>query len=228
MTTTNTDAPYTILDVSSNNGPVDWKRVSRAMLGTGSAVDMVAVKMTEGAVGYGSTDARGTENLAGSVGAGLPTIAYHFLSAWSEPEAQVAHFLAAIGGHLPQLAGLMLDVERGGGPEGHYAPGAFVPRFLDALHEAMATQGVSTDCVIYSAAYVSDAMGLEKLPEREALAAVPLWVAAYTAADPPVCPPWGAWGDPGGGVLAWQWTDKGAVDGVSGPCDLSRAKRTVG
>lgn len=225
-----TAAPVTILDVSAANGAIDWSRVRASVA---PRIDATAVKATEGAAGNGSTDTRGAANLEGSLGVGLPTIAYHFLSAWSEPEAQAAHFLATIRPYLPRLSGLMLDVERGGGAAGKYAPAAFVPRFLDALHAGLIAeppQGLDLPIAIYSASYVEAAMRWMSLPADDIarLRALPLWVAAYTEREPPVCPPWGAWSDPDGGCWAWQWTGSGRVDGVPGACDLSRAKGLLG
>lgn len=222
-----TDAPVTILDVSAANGTIDWPRVRAS---AAPRIDLVAIKVTEGAAGLGSADTRGAANLDGAIGVGFPTIAYHFLSAWSEPEAQAAHFLATIRPYLPRLSGLMLDVERGGGPAGKYAPAAFVPRFLDALTAAIVAEGVGLPVAIYSASYVEAAMMWMDQPSDDIarLRMLPFWVAAYTQHDPPVCPPWGAWSDPSGGVWAWQWTGSGRVDGVPGACDLSRAKGLLG
>lgn len=225
-----TSAPVTILDVSAANGTIDWPRVRASVA---PRIDAVAIKVTEGAAGPGSTDARGAANLEGSLGVGFPTIAYHFLSAWSEPEAQAEHFLATIRPYLLRLSGLMLDVERGGGPAGKYAPAAFVPRFLDALSDGILAETPSVFALpiaIYSASYVEAAMRWMDLPADDLarMRALPFWVAAYTEHEPPVCPPWGAWSDPAGGVWAWQWTGSGRVNGVPGPCDLSRAKGLLG
>lgn len=225
-----TSAPFTILDVSAANGEILWPRVRASVA---PRIDATAVKVTEGAAGPGSTDARGAANLEGSLAMGLPTIAYHFLSAWSEPEAQAAHFVATIRSYLSRLSGLMLDVERGGGPAGKYAPAAFVPRFLDALDAlilAEPPQGLDLPIAIYSASYVEASMRWMDLPADDLarLRALPFWVAAYTEHEPPVCPPWGAWSDPDGGCWAWQFTGSGRVDGVPGACDLSRAKGLLG
>lgn len=225
-----TDAPVTILDVSAANGVIDWPCVRASVA---PRIDATAIKVTEGAGGPGSTDTRGAANLEGSLGVGLPTIAYHFLSAWSEPEAQAEHFLATIRPHLSRLSGLMLDVERGGGPAGKYAPATFIPRFLDALDAALVNEAAESGglpIAIYSAFYVEAAMRWMDLPAEDLarLRALPFWVAAYVEHEPPVCPPWGAWSDPDGGVFAWQFTGSGRVDGVPGVCDLSRAKGLLG
>jgi lysozyme len=48
----------------------------------------------------------------------------------------------------------------------------------------------------------------------------PLWVAQYSVATPRVPAPWETW-------RYWQYTDKGNLSGISGPCDLSFINGTL-
>lgn len=202
----------TILDVGPSQGLPDWDRVASSRI---PHVNGVFLKATEGASGSGSSVPTFAQNAAGLVAAGLPFGCYHFLSPFSAPEAQAEHFIATIKGSGHTLPP-MVDVERSVGQHGVFPTVDCLLDFLAAVESAL-----DVVPVIYTADWVAVPMGLSKHPE---LRRHPLWVPSYTQSDPPLCPPWGAWGDPSGNVLGWQFTSKGAVPGVEGGVDLSRFK----
>ncbi len=206
------DAPYTLLDIGPSQGLPDWARVAGSLY---PKVAGVAVKATEGATGAGSTVETFAKNAAGVVAAGLPLSAYHFLSPFSAGRDQAAHFLATVDGCGHTLCP-MVDVERSVGAAGRIPTLDTLLDFLDAVSTAL-----DVVPLIYTAAWVATPMGLGAHPE---LRQYPLWVPSYTQSDPPLCAPWGAWDDPVGNVLAWQYTSKGSVPGIAQSCDVSRFK----
>lgn len=55
---------------------------------------------------------------------------------------------------------------------------------------------------------------------KASVANCPLWIADWGVTKPHVPPPWDTW-------TFWQYTDHGAVPGVTGPVDLNRANITT-
>jgi lysozyme len=212
-----TDAPFTIVDVGPSQGYPDWAAMAASGQGNtpGLRVDGVYLKAAEGASGPGSSVPTFAKNAAGLVAAGLPFGAYFFLSPFSEAQAQADHFLDTIkdSGHaLPP----MIDVERSVGAAGKFPAIDTLLKFLAAVEDAL-----DVIPLIYTADWVAAPMGMGRYPE---LRRCGLWVASYTQSDPVPFKPWGAWSDPDGGVVGWQYTGKGTAPGIHNSFDLSRFK----
>lgn len=206
------DAPFTLLDAGPAQGLPDWTRVAAS---TSPKIDGVVLKATEGASGPGSSVPDFAANAERVIAAGLPLGVYHFLSPFSAAKDQAAHFIDTVkdcGHTLPP----MVDVERSVGKTGKCPTLECLLEFLDIV-----SADLDVVPLIYTAGWVAGPMGMATRP---ALAQCPLWVASYTQSEPLKFKPWGAWSDPDGGVLGWQYTGSGRVVGIADDVDLSRFK----
>jgi lysozyme len=211
-----TPAPFLVVDVGPSQGEPDWAAVAAAgRTAVGSRVDAVYLKATEGAAGAGSSVPTFGANAAGVVAAGLPLGCYHFLSPFSEPEAQADHFLATVGGCGHTLPP-MVDLERSVGQAGQIPSVDCLLKFLSLVEAALGATPL-----IYTADWVAVPLGLGKYPELKRSC---LWVSAFKLSDPQPFAPWGAWSDADGGVLGWQYTGSGVLPGFKTRVDLSRFK----
>lgn len=199
--------PYGI-DVSENQGQIDWCRVK----GAGIAF-AVARCVTE----PDTIDPTYAHNVAGARVAGIVPGAYCFLSGGTA-RAQAAKFIATVGNPSGML--IMLDVER---PTYHAVPTAADVRAFGAIwHNAHPAHPL---LVYGSRGSILGSLGN--------LASVgPLWLAAYpstlpgapaslyAAAGGPGAREWktafGGWTHP----LIWQYASTGRVPGISKPVDL--------
>lgn len=179
-----------ILDVSSYQGQVDWA----AVVGSGRAGGIC--KATEGLGYVDRTFARNWQILGGM---NATRGAYCFAQpdrAAPEPTAQ--RFLSVVGPVKPTDI-LVLDLEVGNGDLSAWA--------LRWLALVKARTGITPWLYSYAPfirAHLTD----------PALAAYPLWLAAYQR-PPPVCPaPWHSY-------ILWQHTDSAAVPGIAGKVDES-------
>lgn len=181
-----------IPDVSNYQGQVDWSQV----VGSGRAGGIC--KATEGMNFVDATFARNWKTL-GDLGATRG--AYHFArTASSLPAAQVQRFLGAVKAWKATDI-LVLDLEVGDGNLSSWA--------LGWLHEVQAQTGILPWLYSYGPfirAHLTD----------PALAAFPLWIAAYQTNPPPCPPPWKTY-------VLWQHTDNASIPGIRGACDESVA-----
>lgn len=182
------------IDVSSNNGPIDWPRVAEE-------ASFAWMKATEGAT---FTDPRFVEHWSGALFAGVQRSAYHFFTATSSPEDQAAAFLRVYpgAGELPPL----LDLERG-------LRGA-VPSISSAMRwiEIIARELGVNPMIYLSPAFAEEARARGDMPAE--IAACDLMIADWRegVVSPRVPWPWSTW-------RAWQMTSKGRVSGITGPVD---------
>jgi len=175
------------IDVSKWQGMhIDWGRVSR------DSIEFAIIRASVGQVKDYCYD----RNYSEAKAAGLLVGAYHYLHA-NEPVAQARHFVESRSlGDLPDV----LDVEG----EGKTASG--VKAFLDEYRRL-----TGQDCMIYTGAYIWDAMPGDKSWASD----YPLWVANYTAAPSPYMPRgWDKWD-------FWQYTSSGSVNGIAGRVDMN-------
>lgn len=212
------DAPFTLLDVGPSQGLPDWARVAACgRTAPGTRIDGAFVKLTEGASGAGSLNPHGVANVRAARDAGLPARGYHFFSPFSEASAQSDHLLELLhqadDGWAGDMLLPMIDVERSIGASGKFPKVENLLAFLEMIEA-----DIGAPPLLYSAGWVSTAMGLASHPE---LTRCSLMVSSFTHADPPICPPWGAWGTDAG-PIGWQFTGKGHVDGIAVEVDVSR------
>lgn len=154
------------IDVSNNNGHVDWAAVKAA--GYAYAI----CKATEG---LGFVDSFYPANRAGAAAHGIHFGAYHFYTPGEDPAAQVSFFMQhakpAKGDIVPTL-----DYERSP------ADRAPAEAFVVALHRELGHWPM-----FYS--YLSF-IGSMRIPGASPLANCALWLADYTTARPAPPAPW--------------------------------------
>jgi len=197
-----TDMAVRGVDVSSHQGYVNWTEVAA------SGITFGFTKCTGGAWYRNDTFAA---NWDGMRAAGLVrgAYAYAFESTGQPypgpgPEAEADFFLESILAlGLAEGDMLALDIEEG--PDGaDLADWAL--RWLVRVE-----QRVGFRPLLYSGAWFTDARGFGRVP---ALAAYPLWQAAYSESQPSPAAPWPM-------IAFWQQTDKASVPGIAMPCDLN-------
>ncbi len=186
------------IDVSSYQGTINWSQVA------GSGIKFGYTKATE-ALSY--QDAYFHANWSGMKANGIARGAYHFFHPNLSGKQQADYYLAFVGtfsaGDLPP----MLDWEISSGASASTAA-ANAQAFID---EIRAKTGLTT--VIYTSPGIWSGFGI-----TTSFSAEPLWVAHYLFCTGAGCCPtmpsgWTKW-------VAWQWSDKGAVPGISGNVDL--------
>lgn len=188
------------VDVSNNNGPVDWQKAA------GDGVRFAWVKATEGRTFNDSYLAR---NLAGARQHNVKVGTYHFARPDSNtPEAEADHFLSVYHVYWGDLLPV-LDLETRGLSQA--AMTTWAKRWMSLVQ-----QGLHCDVVLYTYPYF-----LRDNLDASRLAGTKLWYADYTGKP-------GKFNylsfTKGMQVVAQQYTSAGTVGGVSGHCDLNYAK----
>lgn len=155
--------PATGVDVSNNNGHVDFNAIR------GAGYRFVWLKASEGT---GFTDRFFLDNVKRAKAAGLKVGAYHFLNA--APAVEQAHLFAG----LVRAAGLgkgdllpVIDVEKAG------TTPAMAGRFIDALHHELRVFPLIYTFPGFAGAWPSD-FGCK------------LWIAHFGARRPTIPRPW--------------------------------------
>jgi len=190
------------IDLSHNNGPVNWPAVA------GAGITFCYAKATEGAW---LRDPSFAANWTGMREAGLLRGAYHFFHPRRAAGAQARNFIAAVKklgpGDLPPALDLELT-----GPHDEWPlveplrRVSLVVEWLGRVEQALGRKPVIYGCPAFlSATFPSGT-----------LARYDLWVAHHTPAPHPSLPRgWRAW-------TFWQHSPDGAVPGVAGKVDLDR------
>jgi len=190
------------IDVSHYQGNVDWRRVAA------SGIQFSYVKSSEG---LNVPDKNFAANYGGSLDAGLLTGAYHFFLPNYDPARQAASFLK----NVPRLAtGALLpcvDVEATGGQ----SPAAIVAAVQIWLDTVAQKLGVAP--MIYTGAWFWNPHMAGSTQFNHYFS----WISDYRGSAKPDVPV-------GLDLWAfWQFTSKGQVPGVTGPCDLNRFRTTI-
>lgn len=178
------------IDVSKDQGTIDWPAVAQA------GITFAFVKATDGET---YVDPNFAANWAGAAAAGLLRGAYHFFRAEDSPQSQVDLFWTTVGG-TGEL-GLVVDVEKTMGVSNATLI-ANLTQFLDELQKASGRQPL-----IYTYPSFWKALG------TTAFGAYPLWVAEYEVAAPTIPSGWSSW-------RYWQSSQSGTVPGITGNVDL--------
>jgi lysozyme len=181
------------IDVSHHNGAIDWPRVKAA------GVKFAYIKSTEGTT---YTDPKFRSNAAGARAAGIKVGFYHYAHAEkNQPYAEAEAFYEAtrgVGADLPYC----LDLEGESGALSMVSLTAWAITFMREV-KRLTGKGV----ILYTGAYFArDELG-------KAAGEFPLWIAQYGATIPLANNTWGKW-------AAFQYTDKGKVDGIAGYVDM--------
>lgn len=184
------------IDVASYQGDPDWAAVAA------SGVAFAITKITEDEGYLNPTFARNWREIKR---AGMVRGAYHFARPEGTDAVEEADwFVDQIEAHGGMADGdlLALDLESGSGDLGAWS--------LDFLSRVESRTGITP--LVYTGAWFTATFNVRGSP---GLARYPLWLAAYQASQPSPPEPWAS-------VAMWQFTDNGAVAGISGPVDLNR------
>jgi len=191
------------LDVSHNNGSVDFAKVKAA------GNSFVWIKATQG---NSFVDPMFDRNWQAAADAGLLRGAYHFMQNGSGGLSQADHLLQTVhaaGGLLPTDLGYCLDFEDRAG----------ISRFgiLPSVAEGNAfLQRVQAIGKRHPVIYLDRSMGSQEV--QNAFGQWHLWLADYSGSASPTVPhQWSDW-------AFWQYDQYGTVDGVPGvrSVDLDR------
>src|ERR1700730_11558297 len=194
------------IDVSSHQDNIDWGIVGQKGIG------FAYVRAT---IGEYDIDSRFTRNWNGIADSGLSRGAYHYFWPLAFSQGQAQNFLNAVSvpqpGDLPPALDLeeavpkndplkhdtWLDV-----PFDQRLP--MIQNWLDAVEEATGRKPI-----IYTRQnFIEELLG----DGVQSLSEYPLWIAHYGVPQPSFPPQWASW-------TFWQYTDKGAVNGIAGPID---------
>lgn len=202
------------IDVSSNQGAIDWNAASPGQL------SFCFVRAT---VGAQTIDSAFSANWNGVQDAGLIRGPYHFFWPLADPKQQADNFIQTVGALQSGDLSPALDLEEAfpkGSPQQdvwtEISAAQRLPMIQDWLNRVEQALGVTP--IIYTRrSFVQDLLG----DDVQALAGYPLWVAHYTDAPQPSFPAtWKSW-------TFWQYSDTNAVAGVTGKVDGDRFYGTV-
>lgn len=196
------------IDVSHNNGTVDWGKVQAA----NPANSFAFIKATEG-VGY--VDPMCLTNATAVVQKTKMRFGYyHFASLnnstdVSKDATDEANWFVQTMQTMPEASIIpVLDIERNDSQLSQQQ----VQEWITAFLSQMDVLGYSK-VIIYS--YVSFLN--DNLPSNHPFGSLPLWIAHYTTASSPTIPQgWTTYS-------AWQYSGSGSVSGVSTQCDMNKA-----
>jgi len=197
------------IDVSSGNGSINWTDV---------AANGVTFAYVHATTGDGYTDPDFTNNIVKGKAAGLQMGAYEFSDLYANTPAQEANYFWNHAGAYIKADGKSImpaiDFEVF---SGHDGTSTYTAWFNDWAADVKA----KTTAFLHPVIYVSACAGACDLTTNISLSG---WVANYNGEDPYTgnpfnscagCDPWGP-----DGWSFWQFTDTGAVGGISGDVDL--------
>jgi lysozyme len=192
-----------IIDLSANNGQVDWEKVKLAHL------EGCYLKVSEG---VGFKDTRLEANALGAQSIGLKIGYYHYATLNSlmvEADAkQEVEYCVGLIKNLPKASlpfALDIEVNKIG------LKPTYVIDYIRTFFKTLEAHGIK-DYVIYSYGPFLN----EYLPPMHGLGTIRLWIATY--GSKPFIPK--GWGD----YFMWQYDNKGKIPGINGNCDLSKLK----
>lgn len=196
-----------IIDLSSNNGTVDFAQIT--------GVEEIFVRSS---LGFGDFDKNLNVNASGAAANNIPVSYYHFAYPHSKvnPEddamKQANYFCDTIA-KLPTPAHLAVDLENFSATSDTDIPKSNYEAWLNAfLNTVESRTGIR--CIIYTyASYLN-----EHLPANHKFGDRNLWIANYSAnLDPTLPVGWKSY-------WAWQYSETGKVPGITGNVDLSKTK----
>jgi lysozyme len=200
------------IDVSHNNGTIDWEKVQSST----PANSFAFIKATEG-VGYVDPMCQANAT-AVSQKTKLRFGYYHFASLnnstnVSKDATDEANWFVQTMQTLPEASLVpVLDIERN---DSKLTP-AQVQEWISAFMSQMDVLGFPK-VILYS--YVSFLN--DSLPQGHPFGSLPLWIAHYTSSPQPTIPHgWTAY-------TLWQYSASGTVNGVSTQCDLDKGDAAV-
>lgn len=192
----------TIIDVSYHQGAIDWARAKTA------GVECALIKCSGAEIGRVFTDTKFAANWKGAKAAGIRRGCYHFLHGGMDGEDQADYYLDAVAKVDPFAVGDILPIVDVEWPKegGHLCDIENVIAFIGRIQDKAAAVPI-----IYTGAWYWNAIKGDK----DFASDCPLWLAAYTKTCPPAPKPWNE-------VALWQFSDKGAVDGIATLVDVNQ------
>ncbi len=195
-----------ILDVSVNNGVIDWAKVST----NPEPIEGVYIKANEG---YGYNDGKLVYNATQADKNGFPIGYYHFATlnnnadvagdARQEAQFFVSQVLLLPKARLPHA--LDIETNKSG------LTSQQVLLWINTYFAALTSVGL-TDYVIYSYTPFLDA----NLPVNHGLGHIRLWLAGYVPENRLRIPK--GWAN----YWLWQYSNTGSVTGINGHVDISK------
>jgi GH25 family lysozyme M1 (1,4-beta-N-acetylmuramidase) len=189
------------IDVSSNQGVIDWAQVAAA----GQHYAFIRSSM-----GRGGVDRRFSTNYRHAKESGLLVGVYHLVRPEWRGVEQIDHFLRTLGDRTPDFP-LVLDVELNGSdlipPQRKSV--AEVTACVRECVTVLETRGARKPIIYTGAWFWNDNI----TPSRE-WDAYDLWVASYGTTAPRLPIGWTDW-------HFWQYTDKGRLPGIQNNVDLN-------
>lgn len=199
-----------IIDVSRNNGVIDWKKVA------GSGVTDVIIRLS---MGYNTMDKMATLNAKGAAAAGIAVSYYHFAypdrktggtlvdDAVNEAKYFTGLFMS---GTIPAPKWIAVDLENWEGQrDSPLVPNEYYQWLQVFLREVM-TRSMKAPVIYSYGPYLNS-----RLPAGHTLGVFPLWIAHYTKAPAPTLP--NGWDR----YFLWQKDSKGVMSGIPTATDLN-------
>lgn len=184
------------IDVSRYQNNVEWLRVAD-FKSEDFTVEFVFIKATEGKT---LRDPAFPANWDGAKEAGIPRGAYHYFKPGIDAEAQANHFcrtVTMVKGDLPPV----LDIEETARGISRNALVKSLWTWLQIVEHHYGLKPIVYTGAVFYETYLSGT-SIEQYP---------LWVAHYDEKRPATFAKW----------KFWQFSDKGNVDGISGPVDVN-------
>lgn len=207
-TTSSGTANYRVIDISNNNGDINWDKLN-------GNVDAVYAKASEG---YSKTDIYAPTYAKNAQQRGIPIGYYEYF--WPSTDLsycrqEADHFFSIIK-TLGYSCVPALDVEETHDTDGNTLTSAQITASVQAfIDEFKAVSGVQ-DIMIYASQYFA------KDNLQSSLSQYKLWVAKYKYSDITTwldsydCGAWKYW-------AMWQYSETGSVSGISGNVDMDMA-----
>jgi len=194
------------IDVSSNQGPVNWNAVSQSG---------VVFAFSRATIGGHQTDSQFAANWSGMRNAGIIRGAYHYFWPLTPWQDQVNNFTTAVPSLQPADLSPALDLEEAflktdpnhdvwnDIPFDQRLP--MIQSWLDKVEQALGMKPI-----IYTRQnFIANLLG-NGVPQ---IANSLLWIAHYGVSQPSVPDVWNSW-------AFWQYTDSGKLEGIDGKVDL--------
>lgn len=195
------------IDVSSNQGAVDWTAASQAN---------VSFAYARASLGALTVDSQFAGNWSCLRSAGLPRGAYHFFWPLASATDQANHFIQTVGALMSGDLPPMVDLEpTSSNPNRDVWPSIppenRLPMILGWLTAVEGAFGLKPFVYTYKS-FIENLLG----SGLQQLSGYPLWIAHYTDYPQPNIP--AAWND----WTLWQFSEKGQTNGVKGSVDQDR------
>lgn len=194
-----------IIDVSSNNGTIDWHKVTT----NDPSIEGVMIKINEG---YLCADSKAQYNATQANLLGVPIGAYHFATlnnndVVSDSEQEANYFLKSLN-DLPNMTlPLALDIETN---KNNLPPDKVVlwaKTFINVLKESG-----KTNIALYSGLSFFNSEHFVK----EDFPGIKIWLAEYNKGVNPVLP------KGFDSIWMWQFSCEGKINGINGNVDVNK------